>query len=141
VARAGDGSAPATEYAAAFTALLPPGGGWQLVLLWDLLDYLPGNALAGLGDALRPALGPKARLHGFVTSQNTQVPAQPAVYELRAGDRVVRHVRGEATRQATRFTPWDLKQRLSGFDIDASRQRRDGRQEHLFIFDTAPAGG
>lgn len=120
------------ELPARLDPLLPPAAGrpWQVVLLWDLLDYLPTGMLERLGDALAPHLAPAALLHGFVGTAATPVPDPPAVYEIESAEQLRRHHAG-GERAPARHTPWHIQRHLAGVAIERSRLHRDGRQEHL----------
>lgn len=108
---------------------------WQLVLLWDLLDYLPGELLTGLIEELAPALADGAYLHGFVTDGPQTVPDCPPIYQILGRDTLYRWVQPSAGRQAPpRYSPWHLQRYMPGVSQEASRQRRDRRQEHLLRF-------
>lgn len=108
---------------------------WQLVLLWDLLDYLPGELLARLMDRLAPGLADGAYLHGFVTDGPQTVPDTPPIYQILGRDTLYRWVDPSAGRRSPpRYSPWHLQRHMPGTVQEASRQRRDGRQEHLLRF-------
>jgi len=112
--------------------LLPSAAGrpWQVVLLWDLLDYLPTGWLERLGEVLGPLLAPAAVLHGFVATAAAPVPDPPAVYEVESAEQVRRqHAGGECV--PARHTPWHIQRHFGGVAIERSMLHRDGRQEHL----------
>jgi hypothetical protein len=114
--------------------LLPvdPERPWNLVLLWDLLDYMPGALLERFMERLRPGLAAGARLHGFVTTGPQTVPARPSPYQILARDTLYRWVDPATGRQAPpRYSPWHLQRHMPGVVQESSRQRRDARQEHL----------
>lgn len=107
---------------------------WNLILLWDLLDYLPGPLLEAVTRHLQSGMTSGTRLHGFVATAATPVPAIPPGYEVLTRERLRRRVRdgtGGVTPQ--RHTPWHIQRYMPGVSIERSRQRRDGRQEHLMI--------
>jgi len=109
---------------------------WRLVLLWDLLDYMPGAMLERFIERLRPGLAAGACLHGFVTTGPQTVPARPPAYEILARDRLCRWVGPGTGRQAPhRYSPWHLQRYMPGVVQESSRQRRDARQEHLLRLD------
>lgn len=120
------------EVAARLQAILPPipPRPWQLVLLWDVLDYLPTAMLERLGEALAPAMAPGALLHGFVSTGSAPLPDPPAVYDIESVERLRRHHQG-GERAPARHTPWHIQRHLAGVAIERSRLHRDGRQEHL----------
>lgn len=103
---------------------------WQLVLLWDALDYLEPAGLEALADALGPRLARGALLHAFVSTASAPVPDPPAVYEIRSESELRRRHQG-GQRAPSRHTPWHIQRHLGGVSIERSRLHRDGRQEHL----------
>lgn len=105
---------------------------WRLVLLWDLLDYLPGAILEQLAAHLKQALVPGALVHGFVTDGPQTVPGRPAVYEILDRDALQRSVdQATGRRSPPRYSAWHLQHHMPGFQQETSRQRRDASQEHL----------
>jgi len=105
---------------------------WRLVLLWDLLDYVPGGLLEPFMDRLRHGLAPGARLHGFVTTGSQSVPERPPIYQILARDSVDRWIDpGSSHRSPPRYSPWHLQRHMPGLVQESSRQRREARQEHL----------
>ena len=109
---------------------------WDLVLLWDVLDYLPGPLLEAVTLHLQPGLSAGARLHGFVATSATPVPALPPAYEVLTRERLRRRIvdDGQEGVPPQRHTPWHLQRYMPGVALERSRQRRDGRQEHLMRY-------
>jgi len=112
---------------------------FDLVLLWDLLNYFSGADLPALAEILAGHLRPSARVHLLITSSQRVVPPQPGRFEvLPEGGVAVEHSQA-ATLPAPRFTPWHLERGLQGFVIDRSVLLQSGLQE--FVLRPVISGG
>ena len=114
--------------------LLPPqhAEAADLVLCWDLLNYLERPALKALMHALQERLAPGARLHALIVYASDRMPAHPA--RIVPCDGGLEHdVSGDpAARPAPRYTPDELARLASGFAVERAMLLRNGMQEFLF---------
>jgi hypothetical protein len=104
----------------------------DLVLCWDLLNYLERPALKALMYALQERLAPGARLHALIVYADARMPARPA--RIVPGDGGLEHdVSGDpAARPAPRYSPDELARLASGYTVEHARLLRNGMQEFLF---------
>lgn len=119
---------------AALAAMLPPEhfGGADLILCWDLLDYLSHEGIRRLARHLRDLGGPGTAMHALVAYGVASMPSQPRGYLLDAnglwpcpappddpGYRPPRHSSGE------------LQRLMRDWRVERSVLLRNGLQEYL----------
>jgi len=133
----------AQAIAAAWEAMLPdlrdePA---DLLLCWNLLNYLDPVALQGVAAALSSRLRPAARLHAVMEYASEHMSAEPVAWMPDvptdwSAETQVDHAwvaeAGRASLPAPRYTPRQLEGLLAGFTIDATMLLSNGMQEHLF---------
>lgn len=121
-------------------ALLPRTGPepLDLVLCWDLLNYLGRDAMAALMTAIARRCRPGALAHGFIVSSRPRMPRDPGAFDVIADDRVQRVGPTEPERPAPRYTAWDLDRCMPDYVVDRSVLLQDGRQEYLMRLRTPP---
>jgi len=125
---------PEADPAALFRELLPLGAApaIDLVLAWDLLNYLRRDQIRALADHLAPACRPGGRLFAMVLI-GREIPRQPLTYELREGGDLVYRGAGGATRPGPRYRPAEIDSSTPGFAVDRNYLLRHGVQEYLLI--------
>lgn len=115
--------------------LLPPARGEQvdLVLCWNLLNYLPAAAIEVLAQRLAERASPQARLHALIEYQATRMPARPVSFSP-SGDQILGGdaPADEATVQAPRYSPKALESHLPGFGSERTMLLGNGMQEFLY---------
>jgi hypothetical protein len=123
---------PEADPAPLFRDLLPLAGGpdYDLVLAWDLLNYLRREQIRALAEHLAPACRPGGRLFAMVLT-GREIPRRPLTYELRAGGDLVYRDAGGATRPGPRYRPAEIDALTPGFTVDRSYLLRHGIQEYL----------
>lgn len=112
---------------------------FDVVLLWDYLDYLRFDLIRELIAQLSPYCKPQAWLY-FLISQGAKMPAMPADIDLTL-DENLRYRATPLLRTAPRFAPKVLEEGMPGFRILKLYLLKNGVQEHLFQFHPAPAFG
>jgi hypothetical protein len=121
-----------------FTQFLAPPEGtkFDLVLAWDLLNYLDRKELAHMADRLRLFCRPGALIFALV-SIHKNIPAQPIRFRFVNQDeeKLVYDRRTTVERPGPRFAPAELNSALRGFHVDRSFLLRHGIQEYLFVRD------
>lgn len=122
-------------------ALAPAGEPYDLVLAWDLLNYLTRPQIRALATLLAASCRPGARLFAMVVTRGEMPPA-PLVYLLgEDGELVYRDLPGQV-RPAPRYRPAEIDQLTPGFTVDRSFLLRHGIQEFLLLrSDQAPPRG
>jgi hypothetical protein len=141
------GRSDRADLAAAVESLLPKARGELLdvVLCWDLLNYLERPALAALMAALARRARPGALAHGLIVYRESRMPARPGDYVLLDDYRLRNLTPSSSDRAAPRYTPEDLKGCMPDFAIERGRLLGNGMQEFLFrrtvsLEDQPPAG-
>jgi len=115
--------------------LLPPARGEtvDLVLCWNLLNYLPAAVIEALGRRLAERASPRARLHALIEYQATRMPAVPASFAPSGLELLADPAPGEAAEiPAPRYTPKELEKRLPGFSSEKTMLLGNGMQEYLY---------
>lgn len=112
----------------------------DLLLCWNLLNYLDTMALQGLAAALSSRVRSTARMHAVMEYAREHMPAEPPVWmpDVSAAstaeaqvDHALVHSAGSTSTTAPRYTPRHLESLLTGFSIDATMLLSNGMQEHL----------
>lgn len=116
-------------------AILPESlfAGAQLVLCWDVLDYLPEQGIRMLGNHLRNLARPGTELHALVAYGTSRVATRPTGYELVA-DGLRRPPSGadDPGRTPRRISSGELQRLLPDWQLERSVLLRNGLQEYLF---------
>ena len=104
----------------------------DLVLCWDLLNYLTRPALKVLMNCVADRGHPGMLVHALVAYSNTRMPAAPSRYAPTEDfGLLVTPVTAEQ-REAPRYTPEDLNQCLPRYRRERAMLLRNGMQEFLF---------
>jgi hypothetical protein len=129
-----NGIGEARDLVGAVTALLPPPGpnALDVVLCWDLLNYLDRRALAALMTGLAARTRPGGLAHALIVYLESRMPTRPGDYVPLQDFRLQNLAQSRAERAAPRYSPEDLKLCMPGFAIDRGRLLGNGMQEFLF---------
>jgi hypothetical protein len=112
----------------------PAGAPWDLVLCWDLINYLPRPVLSELMLFLAPKLRQRALVHAFVQSARPLMPPVPGTYELDVDARLHRTGPLEPQVKSPRFSHSDLMHCWPAFSSEKSVLLQCGLQEYLFRY-------
>lgn len=115
--------------------LLPPARGESvdLVLCWNLLNYLPAAVIEALGRRLAGRASPHARLHALIEYQATRMAAVPASFAPVGFELLADPAEGDpAAIPAPRYSPKELEKRLPGFTSEKTMLLGNGMQEYLY---------
>jgi hypothetical protein len=115
--------------------LLPAAGGqpYEVILAWDVLDYLGRPELAALMQRLIPLCRSGTELYCMVSIRR-QIPARPLAYRILAPDRLAAVGAQEANRPGPRYHQPDLLRAMPGFEVRKSFLLRHGMQEYLLTY-------
>jgi len=129
----GAGRSLGADFFAQFLAP-PEGTQFDLVLAWDLFNYLDRKELALLAERLRRFCRPGALLFALSSIHKT-IPAQPIRFRFhdRDEDQLVYERLTLIERPGPRFVPAEFNDLLRGFQVDRSFLLRHGIQEYLFL--------
>lgn len=115
--------------------LLPPqrGESVDLVLCWNLLNYLPAAVIEALGRRLADRASPHARLHALIEYSATRMPAAPSSFAP-SGMELFADPTDKAGEDvpAPRYSPKELEKRLPGFASEKTVLLGNGMQEYLY---------
>jgi hypothetical protein len=106
-------------------------GSIDVVIAWDIFNYLNPELCKAFIDLLAPLLKPGAYVYLLVYSQK-DMSAQPIPFKIISDDRLEYHPPTKVTRPAPRFTQTDLKKYFSQYNVVKSVLLRNGIQEYLF---------
>ncbi len=104
----------------------------DIVLCWDLLNYLECPALTALmsGVAARAATG--TLVHALIVYADSHMPARPGNYAALDDQQLIELTSYAEERAAPRYSPQDLKKCLPGYVLDRAVLLSNGLQEFLF---------
>jgi len=105
--------------------------GYDLILCWDLLDYIGETEIAELFRQLLPRCGRGTRLLIFV-SYRSPIPSRPRRYQIVSQDLLSYEESGSAIRTSPRFKEPKLRKLIPGLEVESCFLMRHGVQEYLF---------
>jgi hypothetical protein len=104
----------------------------DLVLCWDLLNYLEPKPLAALTTAIAERARPGAFMHALIAYSESSMPVVPGRYVPLEDYRLHNLAPTLAERPARRYTPDDLRRHLPKCKIERAMLLANGMQEFLF---------
>ena len=104
----------------------------DLVLCWDLLNYLEPRGMRALMNCLVARSRPGTLMHGLIIYTGTHMPARPGAYYPVMQDRLVNLPATLDERRAPRYSPKALEKYMQGFRAEKVRLLNNGMQEFLF---------
>ncbi len=134
-ARASTTSDEDERKAKAFAELLPfdKTTRFDLVLAWDLLNYLTPQEQHVLMKCLEPFCLAGTAILAFVSTQKEMPPA-PSAYSIRDADTLVCEEREGRARPCPRYLEGDLLKRMQGLTVENRYQLRNGMLEYVFSY-------
>lgn len=106
---------------------------FDLILAWDLLNYLDIAAVEGLARRLGAFCRPGSLLFALIGTRR-EMPARPLRLAIADTATLLYEAETGALRPCPRYREPDLLRALPGFDVEASYLLRNGMQEYLFGF-------
>ena len=104
----------------------------NLILCWDLLNYLTPPALTAVMEAVAARSARGTLAHALVVYSEPKMPARPSCFVPLDSQRLVNLSAAPAVRAAPRYTPEDLARCLPRYRVERVRLLRNGMQEFLF---------
>lgn len=105
----------------------------DVLLFWNILDYLSLEAIDHLMRRISGVMRPGGLLYAMV-SQQFYVPVHPASIDIVDDNRL--HFRyGPLEQEGPHYAPKLLEQHMPGFRIEKLYLMQNGVQEHLFLFE------
>jgi hypothetical protein len=131
-----EGGLAGPEFFAEFLAV-PEDTRFDVVLAWDLFNYLHRKELACFGEQLRRYTLPGTLLFALV-SYHKQVPAQPYRFKILDEKHLIYDRRTAAERPSPRIVPSEITSLLKGFRVDRSFLLQHGIQEYVLVREEEP---
>ena len=114
-------------------ALLPQGReATDVVLCWDLINYLTPAALTAVMETIGARCKRGALAHGLVYYSSPRMPERPGCFVPADDDRLVNKAAPGGDRSAPRYSPEDLTRCMPRYTVERGRLLRNGMQEFLF---------
>ena len=104
----------------------------DVVLCWDLPNYLRRESLAALMSRIARRGRPGTLLHTLICYSYPRMPVQPGHYVPQADGGLVNLTACEEMRDAPRYSPEDLNHCLRDFTVERAMLLGNGMQEFLF---------
>jgi hypothetical protein len=117
---------------------LPAGTQFDVVLTWDLFNYLEPAELKVVAGHLRRLCSPGALLFAMA-GYLAQIPDRPTRFRLVDTETLLYDVPSALSSVSHRYSTRDISQALRGFSLRTSFLLRNGYQEFLFVRDTEAA--
>lgn len=105
---------------------------FDVVLAWDLFNYLRRKELASFGEQLHHYTEPGSVIFAMV-SYHKQIPAQPYRFKIQDDQHLIYNRRTAAERPSPRLVPYEVTGLLKGFRVDRSFLLQHGIQEYLLV--------
>jgi hypothetical protein len=104
----------------------------DIVLCWDLLNYLNRPALTAVMECIAARGRPGTLVHAFVYYAARQMPERPSSFLPLDENRLEIVPQNVPLRAAPRYSPEDLATCMPRYSVDRARLLRNGMQEFLF---------
>jgi len=122
------------EFSALVQAAVPPAGdeSVDLVLCWNLFNYLSIDQIGRVVAELTPRCRPGARLHALIEYSARTMPAAPLSFSPAGPGTLEAVVTDDEQVPAPRYSARDLEQCMPGFAHERTMLLGGGMQEYLF---------
>lgn len=116
--------------------LMPPYGTdpIDLVLCWDVLNFLAPPAVTALMQRIGSGLRRGAAAHAFMSYSATHTPIEPGSYVVRGDGDVSGRIAAEASRTPLGYTTAQLQRMMNRYTVVRSVLLRQGLQEYVFRY-------
>ncbi len=124
----------AGEFSALVRSALPPAGdeGLDLVLCWNLFNYLSTDQIGAILAELAPRCRPGCRVHALIEYSARSMPATPLCLTPVGRGMLEAVVVEDQQVPAPRYSARDLEQCMPGFSHERTMLLGGGMQEYLF---------
>jgi SAM-dependent methyltransferase len=127
----GEGDLAGPDFFAEFLPL-PEDTRFDVILAWDLFNYLHRKELVTFSEQLR-RYSHKGTLLLALISYHKTIPAQPYRFKIKDEESLVYERRTATERPSPRITPAEVTGLLKGFRVDRSFLLKHGIQEYLLV--------
>jgi hypothetical protein len=104
----------------------------DVVLCWDLLNYLERPVLKALMGQILLRLRPGSMVHALIAYSTPQMSARPERFVPREDHTLLRQPVTSAQRLAPRYSPDDLARCMPAYSVERAMLLKNGMQEFLF---------
>lgn len=104
----------------------------DLVLSWDLLNYMDSDALGPLSSRLSDHAAPAGALHALIRYSTPLMPDRPEPFRMTSDGALLAPLGGPASRRAPRPSPKALEKAMPGWKVERTMLLNNGMQEFLF---------
>ena len=111
-----------------------PSDRFDIVLTWDLFNYLAPAEIESMVLYLSSFCQPGALLLTLISSQ-PEMPSAPMSFRIVEQDQMIYEMQSSESRPCPRFQARDISKALIGFRVSGSFLLRHGIQEHLFAYE------
>ena len=115
---------------------LPEDGGFDLILAWDLLNYLDREEIRSLSRRLADVSSRGAMLFAMITTRRV-MPNKPTVFRILSPDTLSYKLESGVKRAAPMYKEPDLGRVMPEFGVESTFLLRNGMQEYLFSRDAS----
>jgi len=107
---------------------------FDVVLAWDLLNYLTPAALGTLVARLR-GFSKHGTLLFALMYNSKQIPRTPVIFKVLAEDRLHYGLNGSVLRPQSPYSMSNLKKKMAGFVVERTYLLQNNIQEYVFKFE------
>lgn len=131
-----NGAEDAAEAAKHVEVLLPPYGPdpIDLVLCWDVLNFLAPPALTALMERIGSGLRHGAAMHALMSYSAGQTPVEPGSYSIHGDGEIAGRSATAGGRKPMGYTTDKLQRMMRGYGVVRSMLLRQGLQEYIFRY-------
>jgi len=113
---------------------IPEGSQFDVVLMWDLLNYLEQPLVVDLIQYLLRFCRRGALMFVLIYDSH-QMPAFPTAFKIKDEENLMYEGRTFETRPCPRHQPREVQRMFGGFRVSSSFRLRHGVQEYLFEYE------
>jgi SAM-dependent methyltransferase len=111
---------------------IPEDTRFDVILAWDLFNYLHRKEVAAFSEQLRRYTESGALLFALISYHKT-IPAQPYRFRIQDEQHLIYDRRTATERPSPRLAPAEVTNLLKGFRVDRSFLLKHGIQEYLLV--------
>jgi hypothetical protein len=110
---------------------LPSAESFDLILAWDLLNYLEAIEIRSLSRRLGKSCAPGSVLFAFINTRKS-MPNKPGPFRILDSEQLGYETTASTTRAAPSYKEPDLERMMPEFEVESTFLLRNGMQEYLF---------
>jgi hypothetical protein len=131
---------PDAVYESRIRSVLPRVGDepLDLILCWDLPNYLPPKVLRYFFDVLSLRAAPGCKLHMLIAYSKREMPAAPGRYVPQADGQLTHFCSDSMTSKAPRYSPEELGLVVGNFRYERGVLLANGMQEFVYAWPGGP---